>query len=137
MKYGKIVIMVGMVLLLLTACRHKEPESVSDFSWNQVSSYSTTTNLDNGQITATVSAPDYAAIIEELLKNDPSEKLTTTALEKAVKEYPDKIKEYTFEVTSEDEETVRLGFLDQVSFEIIISGIANMEPIYTDQWEAD
>lgn len=133
------VLYVGVVLALavLSACKEQEPQTLDDFSWEQISGYTTEVSSDGNVITATVVAPEYAKIIESIVKKDPNIDVTIEVLGKAINEHPDKVKEYSFVVSSESEETVREAFLDQVSYELTVIAITNIESSYTEQWEVE
>lgn len=123
-------------LLLLTslcACTQKQTEksseekmiSLQDSCWKYVTDQQTT-ELDDGSILVTLTAPDYSAIIEQL-SNRKDENITNAMLIEAPSAYPNYIKEYTLTVDSADEASVKQALLDQIACELVALTLSKLE----------
>ena len=114
------ILLAAMLVLALAACsKENEPVTFEDTCWEQVEDC-VTTELDDGTVSVSLSAPDYTALLELLIENGLDEELTIELLAEAAKDNPDAVKEYTFIVESSDDEAIREALLEQIAYEMLI-----------------
>ena len=103
--------------------KHTEQE-ISDFIASYADEY-TVIDGDGESKTILIEAPDFFYYIEV---DDAKEEVLLDKLQTDIKNDKNpKMKEYTFQVDKVDDDTIKKGFLDRVSYDIFSSSINNLE----------
>lgn len=82
-----------------------------------------------------VNAPDFKNVAEAIMAENGENDITVNDIEKIVNEYPDYKKEYKFWVDADEKDEVEKGFLSEISEELIVDAIKNID--YTEEWGAE
>ena len=103
--------------------KHTEQE-ISDFIASYADEY-TVIDGDGESKTILIEAPDFFYYIEV---DDAKEEVLLDKLQTDIKNDKNpQMKEYTFQVDKVDDDTIKKGFLDRVSYDIFSSSINNLE----------
>ena len=82
-----------------------------------------------------VNAPDFKSVTEAIMAENGENDITVNDIEEIVNEYPDYKKEYKFWVDTDEKDEVEKGFLNEISEELIVDAIKNVD--YTEEWSAE
>ena len=122
----KLFIILIAIILTLTGCGKNDDAPIDDYCWEQADDYAI---LDESAkaVTITVTAPDYAQLIQNILSEDSSTSITIDALSEAISVSPDSVKEYTFISDSSDEDDIKAAFTDQIAKELAVAAISRTD----------
>ena len=112
--------------LFLSACgKGKTP--LGQYSWEQVSDYAIVAENDDGSVIVTLTAPDYAQLIQTMLSADCNAKISEQSLAEAIEMYPDCVKVYTISADTSEEGAIQAAFSDQIAKELAVALIGRAE----------
>ncbi|MBQ9082591.1 MAG: hypothetical protein IJY28_03720 [Clostridia bacterium] len=107
-----------MMLFVFTSCgKQEKPMSFEENCWEQVENVETV-EKDDGAYSVTLTAPDYAEIIQRLAQKGVTD-ITTESLAKAVKENPDAVKEYSLIAESDGEDAIQDALMEQIALDML------------------
>lgn len=134
-----VLVMTGLSLVMLSSCGISKKEDNSNalkkYCEKYVSEYEVIEEKENGSIMVSVNAPDFKNIAEAIMAENGENDITVNDIEKIVNEYPDYKKEYKFWVDANEKDEVEKGFLSEISEELIVDAIKNID--YTEEWSAE
>lgn len=81
---------------------------------------------EDGTYTIEIIAPDFASILQKEIESNPTLTLNSETIKGLIERYPDLKKSYEFTVTSKKKTDVQTAFLQQVSYDLIVSAIADI-----------
>ena len=122
----KLLIVLVALMLTLTGCGKNDDTPIGDYCWEQANDYTISDESSNA-VTITVTAPDYAQLIQNILSEGSSANITIDALSEAISASPDSVKEYTFISDSSDEDDIKAAFTDQIAKELAIAAISRTD----------
>lgn len=126
-----------MCLLCLSACGIEEKSEsngeVKNFCKQYASEY-TVIESENEKCIVSVEAPDFQRIVEILLE-EGKEDISAEALEETIEKNSDCKKEYIVSVESEEKNVIEEAFLEQVSYELMVAAIKDVE--YEEKWSVE
>jgi len=134
-KYILLILFVGM--LGLSACGSANEESSNDEMRTLCKQYASDyTFIENNDEMCVVSveAPDFEKIVKILLE-DGEQELNAELLKEVIENNPDCKKEYIVNAEREDTLVIEEAFLEQVSYELMIAAIQNVE--YEEKWDVE
>lgn len=120
----KLLIALIALSLTLSACG-KNNAPIDEYCWEQADDYSISAESSNA-VTITLTAPDYAQLIQNILSENSKAAITIDVLSEAISASPDAVREYTFIAESSDEEDIRAAFNDQIAKELAIAAISRV-----------
>lgn len=132
MKQKRTVIaLLLIVMFVFASCGKKEPDEenytvqeISDFIASYADEY-TVIDGEGESKTVLIEAPDFFYYIEV---DEEKEEVLMDKLQIDIKNDKNpKMKEYTFQVDKVDDDTIKKGFLDRVSYDIFSNSIINLE----------
>lgn len=132
------VVMIGLSLAILTSCGTSEKEkddALKNYCEKYASEYEVIEQMENGAIMVSVNAPDFKSVTEAIMAENGENDITVNDIEEIVNEYPDYKKEYKFWVDTDEKDEVEKGFLNEISEELIVDAIKNVD--YTEEWSAE
>lgn len=141
MKNFKITLMlvVCLIIIMFSACSNANENTnnnkIYDCCKEYAKDYVIVETADEEKTTVKVNAPDFNEIIKIMSEDTNIDELNSIDLEKIINENPECTKEYVFSVDSIDDDEIEKKFLDQVSYELMIYAIENIE--CTDEWSAE
>lgn len=137
-KLGALV-MTGLSLVMLSSCGITKKEDNSNalkkYCEKYVLEYEVIEEKENGAIMVSVNAPDFKNVAEAIMAENGENDITVNDIEKIVNEYPNYKKEYKFWVDANEKDEVEKGFLSEISEELIVDAIKNID--YTEEWSAE
>ncbi len=124
-----VMILLGLALILCTACGNQETEEkeIDDFYRQYAEQYEVLEEKEDGTIEIQVTAPDFVEIVGNLLQEYDAEELDVTVMQDAVQNQEVATKKYVFTVEEMEQETIEEAFLDEVSYEMMIAAITEVE----------
>lgn len=124
-----VMILLGLALILCTACGNQETEEkeIDDFYKQYAEQYEVLEEKEDGTMEIQVTAPDFVEIVGNLLQEYDAEELDVTVMQDAVQNQEVATKKYVFTVEEMKQETVEEAFLDEVSYEMMIAAITEVE----------
>lgn len=129
--------MVSLSVIFITACGNgrveKEGGDVKEYLEEYAMDYEVIKE-ENNKKQLKIKAPDFPKVITVMSKDGEEKEIRKTDLEEAVKDYPEYKKEYIIWVEDTSQEQIEEQFLQEVSKELIIEAIKDIE--YTEQWGA-
>ena len=134
-KYVLLLLFLGM--LGLSACSSEKEENSNDDVKNFCKQYASDyTFIESKDETCVVSveAPDFEKIVKILLE-DGEQELNADLLQEVIENNPDCTKEYIVNVENEDTLVIEEAFLEQVSYELMVAAIQNVE--YEEKWSVE
>ena len=129
-----ILILLFLGMIELSACNSEKEKNSSDDVKNFCKQYASDYTLiknDDKTCVVSVEAPDFEKIVGILLE-DGEQELNVDLLEQIIDNNPDYTKEYVVNVENEDTLEIEEAFLEQVSYELMVSAIQNVE--YEEDW---
>lgn len=137
-KLGALV-MTGLSLVMLSSCGITKKEDNSNalkkYCEKYALEYEVIEEKENGAIMVSVNAPDFKNVAEAIMAENGENDITVNDIEKIVNEYPNYKKEYKFWVDANEKDEVEKGFLSEISEELIVDAIKNID--YTEEWSAE
>lgn len=127
----KVLLCFCIIVLTLSACGNK-PAPVDEYCWEQVSDYSVSAEKEDGSVTVTLTAPDYAQLIQMILSEDSNAEISAETLAKATMAYPEIVKDYIISSNTSDEADIQVAFNEQIAKELAIVAIGRAESI--EEW---
>lgn len=122
----KLLIILIAIVLTLTGCGKNDDTPIDDYCWEQADDYAISDESSKA-VTITVTAPDYAQLVQNILSEDSSASITIDALSEAISVSPDSVKEYTFISDSSDEDDIKAAFTDQIAKELAVAAISRTD----------
>ena len=122
----KLLIVLVALMLALTGCGKNDDTPIGDYCCEQANDYTISDESSNA-VTITVTAPDYAQLIQNILSEGSSANITIDALSEAISASPDSVKVYTFISNSSDEDDIKAAFTDQIAKELAIAAIRHTD----------
>ncbi|MGN0408912.1 MAG: hypothetical protein ACI4E3_00745 [Candidatus Fimousia sp.] len=133
------ILFIGLSLVILSSCGifrdENDSKSMKKYCEKYVSEYKVMEKKDNGSVMISVNAPDFKRMLEVIIEENEEKDITVDDIEKVAKKYPDYKKEYKFWVDTEEDDEIKKAFLNEVSKELIVEAIKNVE--YTDEWSVE
>lgn len=105
----------------------KSKETFDDLLNSYVSNYKMLEENDDGTTTIEITAPDFEEIIKILSKTDNIENVDSELLLKTIKDHPDCQKNYKIFVEKNNIQEIEKKFLQQVSYELIVSAMERID----------
>lgn len=131
-------LIIGVVCLLcLSACGTEEKSEsngeVKNFCKQYASEY-TVIESESDKCVVSVEAPDFQKIVEIMLE-EGKEDISAETLEETIEKNSDCKKEYIVSVESEEMDVIEEAFLEQVSYELMVAAIKDVE--YEEKWSVE
>lgn len=137
-KLGSLV-MIGLSLVVLSSCgiskKEDDGNALKKYCEKYASEYEVIEQKENGAIMVSINAPDFKSVTEAIMAENGENDITVNDIEEIVNEYPDYKKEYKFWVDADEKDEVEKGFLNEISEELIVDAIKNVD--YTEEWSAE
>lgn len=102
---------------------------------NYASDYTIAENGEDATVLVSIEAPDFKAVIEQIIDEKVGSDITVQDLEEVVKSDPENVKKYVFTVNSLDKGEIEKGFIDEVSKDLIVAAIVNTD--FTEEWSTE
>lgn len=136
----KIISMCIMMILLTIAfsgCSNDENnrDSIKDLCGEYSSEYSVIEEKSDGAYLISVTAPDFSKISMIITDSNNDSNVDASELKEMVKQHPEYIKDYEFSVIDCESATIEKAFFDQVSYELAVSAITNIE--FEESWDVE
>lgn len=119
---NKLLLFVAVLLAIsLAGCANKseEPLTFEDSCWEQVKNLKKK-KLEDGNVSVSLTAPDYTAVIQYLVENGVSKDVTLEMISDAIDANPKAVKNYSFVVESSDEEMIRDALIEQIAIDLLV-----------------
>lgn len=81
---------------------------------------------EDGTYTIEIIAPDFASILQKEIESNPTLTLNSETIKGLIERYPDLKKSYEFTVASKKKTDVQMAFLQQVSYDLMVSAIMDI-----------
>lgn len=81
---------------------------------------------EDGTYTIEIIAPDFASILQKEIESNPTSTLNSETIKGLIERYPDLKKSYEFTVASKKKTDIQMAFLQQVSYDLMVSAIMDV-----------
>ena len=81
---------------------------------------------EDGTYTIEIIAPDFASILQKEIESNPILTLNSETIKGLIERYPDFKKPYEFTVASKKKTDIQMAFLQQVSYDLMVSAIMDV-----------